>query len=161
VRAGISIPGLFFPIKNKGRVLVDASVIDPIPTEVLRQAGADIVIAVNVNSVTRKKPIFDEEAVLKDSSDVKIPNLLKNLSRSVQIIGSETSRADLIENKADFLIDIDLQEDIKLLDFSNLKKLIEKGESAAREYISQIKKLTEPNILKDFLNGIKEGLGIS
>ena len=57
LRASMSYPGLFAPVNHKGRWLVDGGLVDPVPVGVARAMGADIVIAVNLNSglVSRKR----------------------------------------------------------------------------------------------------------
>jgi len=49
VRASISIPGVFSPVIIDSRELVDGGLVDPIPIEVVRNMGADIVIAVDIS----------------------------------------------------------------------------------------------------------------
>ena len=49
VRASISIPGIFTPVRNNGRILVDGGLVNPIPVSVVRKMGADFVIAVDLN----------------------------------------------------------------------------------------------------------------
>jgi NTE family protein len=49
VRASISIPGIFTPVKKDGRFLVDGALVNPVPVTVVREMGADVVIAVDVN----------------------------------------------------------------------------------------------------------------
>jgi len=57
LRASLSYPGLFAPVYHKGRWLLDGGVVDPVPVGVARAMGADIVIAVNLDSelVSRKR----------------------------------------------------------------------------------------------------------
>ena len=50
LRASMSYPGLFAPVYHKNRWLVDGGVVDPVPVGVARAMGADIVIAVNLDS---------------------------------------------------------------------------------------------------------------
>ena len=51
VRASISIPGLFTPYRTQsGQVLVDGGLVNPVPVTLCRAMGADLVIAVNLNS---------------------------------------------------------------------------------------------------------------
>ena len=50
VRASISLPGLFKPMKHNSRWLVDGGLVDPVPVSLCRAMGADVVIAVNLNS---------------------------------------------------------------------------------------------------------------
>lgn len=49
VRASISLPGLFAPVKQDDRWLIDGGVVDPVPVSLCRAMGAEIVIAVNLN----------------------------------------------------------------------------------------------------------------
>jgi NTE family protein len=58
LRATMSIPGLFAPVRVKGRWLVDGGLVDPVPVGAARALEADVVIAVDLNSglVSHKKP---------------------------------------------------------------------------------------------------------
>jgi NTE family protein len=49
VRASISLPGIFAPVRIDDRWLVDGGLINPVPVSVCRAMGADLVIAVNLN----------------------------------------------------------------------------------------------------------------
>jgi NTE family protein len=49
VRASISVPGIFTPVRSNGRILVDGGLVNPVPVSVARSMGADIVIAVDLN----------------------------------------------------------------------------------------------------------------
>jgi NTE family protein len=48
VRASCSVPGLFEPVRWRGRYLVDGGIADNLPAEVARQMGADYVIGVDL-----------------------------------------------------------------------------------------------------------------
>ena len=50
LRATMSIPGLFAPVRVKNRWLVDGGLVDPVPVGVARALEADVVIAVDLNS---------------------------------------------------------------------------------------------------------------
>ena len=50
VRASISLPGLFKPVKHHGEWLVDGGLVNPVPISLCRAMGAEVVIAVNLNS---------------------------------------------------------------------------------------------------------------
>ncbi|MFQ5344805.1 MAG: patatin-like phospholipase RssA [Mariprofundus sp.] len=50
VRASIALPGLFPPVQEHGHWLVDGGLVNPVPVSMCRAMGADIVIAVNLNS---------------------------------------------------------------------------------------------------------------
>jgi len=117
VRASISIPGIFTPVKIGGKILVDGGVIDRVPATVVRDMGADIVIAVDVGGFTPKqdiRTIFDvitlsidimQEQIVKlqqSSADIVLkppvamlsPKALANIDHLVEI-GEETARAQL------------------------------------------------------------------
>jgi len=49
VRASISVPGVFTPVRGKGSILVDGGLVNPVPVSVVREMGADLVIAVDLN----------------------------------------------------------------------------------------------------------------
>jgi NTE family protein len=61
VRASISMPVIFTPVKWGDRFLIDGGVVNPMPVDVVRNMGAEIVIAVNVLAVShprkREKPV--------------------------------------------------------------------------------------------------------
>lgn len=57
LRATMSIPGLFEPYNHMDRWLVDGGLVDPVPVGIARAMGADIVIAVDLNTglVSKRK----------------------------------------------------------------------------------------------------------
>ena len=48
VRASISLPGIFTPVRITGRHLVDGGLVNEVPVSVCRELGAEFVIGVNV-----------------------------------------------------------------------------------------------------------------
>src|SRR5690606_7050635 len=52
IRASIAIPGIFTPVCDNGRVLVDGGLVNPVPTNIVRAMGAEFVIAVDLNHET-------------------------------------------------------------------------------------------------------------
>jgi NTE family protein len=52
VRASISIPGIFRPVIKDGDILVDGGLVNPVPVSAVREMGADVVIAVDLNHKT-------------------------------------------------------------------------------------------------------------
>jgi len=61
VRASISIPGIFTPVRNNGRILVDGGLVNPVPVSVVKEMGADFVIAVDLSHgiVGKKRNLQD------------------------------------------------------------------------------------------------------
>jgi len=50
VRASMAVPAVFAPAEIDGRILVDGGIVDNLPVGVVREMGADVVIAVDVGS---------------------------------------------------------------------------------------------------------------
>lgn len=50
VRASIGMPGIFSPTRENDRWLIDGGLVNPVPVSLARALGADIVIAVDLNS---------------------------------------------------------------------------------------------------------------
>jgi len=49
VRASISVPGIFTPVRRHGSILVDGGLVNPVPVSAARALGAELVIAVDLN----------------------------------------------------------------------------------------------------------------
>ncbi|MCL6444387.1 MAG: patatin-like phospholipase family protein [Alicyclobacillus sp.] len=52
IAGSCSLPGVFTPIRHRNWVLVDGGVRDRVPVSILRQAGCDKIIAVNIHQLT-------------------------------------------------------------------------------------------------------------
>jgi len=48
LRASVSIPGIFNPVRWQGRLLVDGGLVEPLPVRVCRELGPQIVIGVDI-----------------------------------------------------------------------------------------------------------------
>lgn len=78
VRASISVPGIFTPVYEGERVMVDGGILDRVPVGVVKEMGADIVIGVDVGFSGVKgcmESIFD---VIFRSIDIMEREILKN-----------------------------------------------------------------------------------
>ncbi len=49
IRTSISVPGIFTPVKKEADFLIDGGLVNPVPVSVIRDMGADYVIAVDLN----------------------------------------------------------------------------------------------------------------
>ncbi|WP_033398034.1 patatin-like phospholipase family protein [Desulfobacter curvatus] len=86
VRSSIAIPAVFSPFKHQGRWMVDGGLLNPVPVDVLLRKGADMVIAVCIES----KP--SEAAPPK-----KNPSIKQIISQTISIVhGRATS--DFVKN---------------------------------------------------------------
>jgi NTE family protein len=66
VRASIAIPGVFSPLSVENEEYVDGGLVDPIPVDVVKNMGADIVIAVDLT--VNLKEVYVAKQKLKDRS---------------------------------------------------------------------------------------------
>ncbi|MTI67579.1 MAG: patatin family protein [Firmicutes bacterium] len=78
VRASISIPGIFVPVKSRDKVLVDGGVIERVPVNIVKDMGADIIIAVDVGFSTKPGRINNVFDVILQSIDVMAKQILEN-----------------------------------------------------------------------------------
>lgn len=163
IRASISIPGIFRPVKVRGQYLIDGGVIDPLPVKVLSHFGAKKIIAVNVLSSaedhTRRKEFFErqaakfEEELLKKSFFDRLwhrarrgliqryqPNTLNVLMNTIQFL--EYGIAESQAQAADIVIH-PVRHDGHWAEFYSAGKFIEEGERKTREQMSEIKRLVE------------------
>ena len=96
VRASISVPGIFTPVKKDDMTLVDGGLVNPVPVSVVREMGADFVIAVDLNHdiVGKKAPVPSPENINSDKEPVKTPpgknKLLNGLNKRVRAIDIPT-----------------------------------------------------------------------
>ncbi|MCM3568789.1 patatin-like phospholipase family protein [Neobacillus mesonae] len=120
VRASISIPGIFVPVKYQGRLLVDGGVTDRVPISVVKEMGADIVIAVDVSRVKKGAEITSIYDVIMQSIDIM----------QTEIINSQ-------ENAANIMIRPPVEE-FSSRAFTNIEEIIKLGEEEAKKHIKQI-----------------------
>lgn len=125
VRASISIPGIFVPEKVDGRLLVDGGVIDRVPVSVVKDMGADIIIAVDVSRVNVQTEIHSIYDVIMQSLDIlQMENVInREIASNVMIRPS----VEMYSSKA----------------FTNINEIIKIGEEEALKYIDKIKEIIE------------------
>ena len=120
LRASCAYPGLFVPIQFEGRTLVDGFLTAPVPIEGALLLGADIVIAVYLESANTEQP--------RTFTDV--------LSRSFNIIQHHT---DLTwRQQADVIIEPDVTPYV-WDDFTKTAEMVAAGEAAARAALPAIR----------------------
>lgn len=125
IRASISLPGIFMPVRIDDRVLVDGGVIDRVPASVVKDMGADVVIAVDVGFSTQQGRINHIFDVIMQSIDVMAKQIMKNT---------------MIH--ADVIIKPELSH-INPSKFNEVKECTEIGYNATLEKIDQIKEIIQ------------------
>ncbi len=133
LRASISIPGIFTVVKHEGRYLVDGGLTTPVPVELVRQMGADFVIAVNVNPDVVGRM---SNTNLRRVESRKEPNIFQVMMQSIYITTYSLARNSL-EN-ADIVIEPSVAH-IGAGDFQKAREFIDLGTQAAKNAIPEIK----------------------
>ncbi len=85
IRASMAIPGIFTPVKIGAHSYIDGAVADPTPYDVVREMGADIVIAVDlyVKQKTISGPIVKKDGLLSELREQFIVTELLNLKNYI------------------------------------------------------------------------------
>jgi len=86
VRASTCVPGIFIPVEDNGKVLVDGGLVDNVPVSAVRNLGAEYVIAVDVGrerSYDKPEDLID---VLVNSIDIAIDNATRLKSSDADLI---------------------------------------------------------------------------
>lgn len=93
VRASVSIPLIFKPVKYLNKFFVDGGVSNPVPDNVVRQMGADIVISVNLyNQYQAQNKMSKLSKILTRTSEIALYNLSISLADSDIIINPNISK---------------------------------------------------------------------
>jgi NTE family protein len=128
MRATMSLPALFTPVEINNMVLVDGGLVNNLPVDVVRNMGADIVIAVTL------EPPRDPKGDYSSS-------LLKVAGRSLSIMVTTNERRSLAQ--ADLVIGPNL-DGLSATDFTKAPPFYERGYAAAESRRLMLEKLALP-----------------
>ncbi len=121
VRASSAIPGIFIPVRNQGKLLVDGGVLNNVPVDVARKLGADVVIAVNLGGGRKA---------------AQVNNVFDAIVQSLHLMSIEGTEARL--KNADVVIEPQVSH-IGLIDFSRKKELLALGIQAAEQALPRLR----------------------
>ncbi|RPF56099.1 patatin-like phospholipase family protein [Aquisalibacillus elongatus] len=123
VRASISIPGVFVPEKVDQRLLVDGGVIDRIPVSVVKDMGADIVIAVDCSKFEKNTEIY---------------SIYDIIMQSIDIMQNEITNYRMVD------ADVVMRPEVYTYssrNYTQVSEIIQKGEEEAIQHVESIKKV--------------------
>jgi len=100
IRASISIPTVFQPLKIETQYYVDGGLINPIPVNCVKRHEGDLLVVVDVNS--------------------SIPFKRKEAAKETVIMGSQLKYVNLIREKLNNLIPEQTEDDIGIFNLTNL-----------------------------------------
>lgn len=122
VRASCAFPGIFLPVRVGQHTLVDGGLVHPVPTNVVRRMGADLVIGVDLN---------------RPQGPVKPPrNLLHIMLYSLALVQRPQVEAALAE--ADLVILPDLNR-FGVIELERVSELVRAGREAAEAAIPALR----------------------
>jgi NTE family protein len=125
VRASCSIPGIFTPLLYDNKQLVDGGVLGNVAPEIARKYGANLVIVVSIDKTIQNK----------DTGNI--------VSITLQAIDIMSNKIDSYKLKdADVVIAPEIG-DVGTMDFTQKKRCMQAGITAAQKAIPEIKKRLE------------------
>jgi NTE family protein len=113
LRASMAVPFVFAPVEIDGHLLVDGGILENLPVNIVKEMGADIVIAVNVSAPLSN--IESGSSFLKVSRQAIDAALIQNTRQALK--------------HADIIITPEI-DDYSSTDFSHGEELIRKGREA-------------------------------
>ena len=147
VRASCSIPGMFVPVQLDGRWLIDGAVVNPVPVSLCRAMGADLVIAVNLNSDTRQNwSSHDDDEVaarhpllqwLPKRNHAGAPSMLGVMNNSISIMQERITRARMAGDPPEIALNPHLGG-VAIMDFHRASEAIAEGEACVERMIPLI-----------------------
>jgi NTE family protein len=113
LRATMSIPGAFSPVHDGKAVYVDGGLLNNLPTDVVRQMGAEIVVAVHL------------EPAPADAKDIQ--SVFSVLNHSVRVVLEENELRSLAQ--ADAVVSVPLSE-FSTVDYAKSGQIMRRGYEA-------------------------------
>jgi NTE family protein len=132
IRASISLPFAFAPVKLEGRLLVDGYLADPLPVSVAMKHGARVIVAVGFESPYQEtvrsagRYAFQLSAILSN-----------NLLKSRFAFHSVAHHCEVIAILPEF------KQRIRLFDTAKIPYIIDEGEQAARAQLAYLRRLLD------------------
>jgi NTE family protein len=114
LRATMSLPGVFSPVRDDEKIYVDGGLVGNLPTDVVRDMGADIVIAIHLD--------------VAPANPKEIQSLFSVLGRSIDVVVHQNELRGLAA--ADLIVNVDLR-DYNSMDYDKSKNIIGLGTKAA------------------------------
>jgi NTE family protein len=130
MRASMAFPGLFAPVEMDGRLLVDGGVTENFPVQAARQAGAQVLIAVNIGTPPAGKEKLN--SLVKIVSQVTNAATARNVAESKAALGPQ-----------DVYIQPDLGT-VSFIAFNRVREAVALGEKAARLQIEELRRFSVP-----------------
>jgi NTE family protein len=123
VRASCAIPGLFPPLLFDNRWLVDGGVVNPVPVNMCRMLGADIVIAVNLSADFRPQSIVNN-LIDHGNNQKKTSDFFKRSHQQIQQWFKNSEDTDTESNDQTLIAEQEAltEECLEMLESANIEQ---------------------------------------
>jgi NTE family protein len=134
VLASMALPGVYPPQRIGPYTLVDGGVLNPVPSNVAAEMGADIVIAIRLTARSGRARDYPEAS----EASGRAPTMLHTITRSIEMMQSKIA-ADTAA-AATILIEVNFEdvERVGLRRWSDARRYIQLGEAAAEAALPRI-----------------------
>lgn len=129
VRASMSVPGAFAPVRYDGQLLVDGGILDNVPVDVARRMGATRLIVVNVGT-----PLAPEDAMT---------NPLAVMNQMLGVATLESTERQLRSLGPNDLLITPRLGDLSAASFGQATRAMSIGEAAAEAALPELKRFSE------------------
>jgi len=163
VRASLAMPAMFTPVWREGKLLVDGALVNPVPVSLARAMGAEILIAVDLNSDVvgshqhqAIQPAMPTSQVgewirkLQDNLDSllpdhapdepQLPSMFQVVASSLNIMQVRITRSRMAGEPPDVIVAPRLGH-FDLLDFHRAGEAIEEGRRAVEACLPSLRLL--------------------
>ncbi|MGD1992419.1 MAG: patatin-like phospholipase family protein [Anaerolineae bacterium] len=142
VRATMALPGLFAPVEREDQLLVDGGIVDNLPADVVREMGAERVVAVDISTDREAVGFVAENLRRRRLVPDGLADMIDLLGRSLVFLTWEVNRRALEEAAPDLVIRPPVPPTVMpITGFSQAVEAIAAGERAAQEAMPQIRAL--------------------
>lgn len=170
IRASISIPSMFRPVKWKGRTLVDGGMVNTLPLNRAVRTPGDILVGFNVNQINaaeiqgfldsmaalqeerehrsligRLENDIQERRLMADGRENRLPvdaddNYFSILQRSFGIMNCTIARMGIALTRPDILVDLPFDSYHGVYGYLRAREITEKGRALMAEALDRYEK---------------------
>lgn len=145
IRASMSIPVIYEPVRKDGRLLVDGGVADPVPVEAARELGGDPVVAVDVSALLAA-PTTVEGAASPEGQERGLtsggrPTAIQIGTRTFDVASHWLSKSQLATAAIVMTPDVG---GYSIADFVDIPAIIAEGVATAEQALAELRALLSP-----------------
>ncbi len=159
VWASIALPGLLPAIRHRGRWLLDGGLVNPVPVSVCRALGAEVVLAVNLNTdligrQARRKERLSRPggwrswmtqyapSVFSSRTQESPPSLFEAVAAGMHIILDRITRSRMAGDPPDLLLAPRLSH-LGLMEFHRAEEAMAEGRRIAQGMMEELRRLLD------------------